>query len=102
METIKIYSSFILLPSLLSLLQVDAFLLTLVCSYIRPCDTNNLITRLTRMYQHAAIQNPYCLHGAKKPAGQNLGFLSVYARFLDYQGVFFRFFYEVRHRKVRK
>ena len=37
----KHYSSFILLPSFLSLLQVDAFLLTVVSAFIRPCVTYN-------------------------------------------------------------
>ena len=53
-DTIKSYSSFVLLPSLLPLLQVDTFLLTLVSGCIRPCDTNNSTKRFTRIYRHIA------------------------------------------------
>ena len=56
-DTIKIYSSFILLSSLLSLLHVDAFLMTVVSACIRPCDTKHFNKSLTRMYHHTATES---------------------------------------------
>ena len=113
METIKIYSSFILLPFFFSLLQVDAFLLTIVSAYIRPCDTNNFTKRLTRMYHHSATESQYCLHGAKTSwtpiiaeVSYKFGFVYLFIC-LQYKisssSIFFLIFYhEVRPHKVIK
>ena len=114
MGTIKNYSSFILLPSLLSLLQVDAFLLTIVSPYIRLItDTNNFTKRLTRMYHHTATESPYCLHGAKASWTPTLAemsnkfgfvylFICLQCKVSGSTAFFWFFFYEVRHCKVRK
>ena len=54
----KNYSSFILLPSLLPLLQVGVFLLIVVSACIKACDANNSTKSLTRMYHNAATESP--------------------------------------------
>ena len=56
--TIKVYSSFVLLPSFLLFLQVDAFLLTVVSTCNSHYDTSNFTKSLIRMYQHAATESP--------------------------------------------
>ena len=57
-DTIKSYSRFILFPSLLPLLQVDAFVLTVVTACIRSCDTNNSTKSLIRIYHRTAAESP--------------------------------------------
>ena len=57
-DTIKSYSRFILFPSLLPLLQVDAFVLTVVTACIRSCDTNNSTKSLIRIYHLTAAESP--------------------------------------------
>ena len=49
---------FNLLPFLLLLLQIDAFLLTVVSACIRLCDADNSTQSLTRIYHHTATENP--------------------------------------------
>ena len=103
MGTIKIDSSFISLPSLLSLLQFDAFLQTIISAYI---------IRLTRMYNYTVTDSPYCLHGAKTSWTPTLAKVSYKFGFV-YLFIYLQckiwiisflliFFDEVRHRKVRK
>ena len=58
----KIYSSFILLPSLLSLLQVDAFLLNvffLVSGLVLWYKLFQQNKNLTKMYNYTATEMPY-------------------------------------------
>ena len=58
----KIYSSFILLPSLLSLLQVDAFLLNvffLVSGLVLWYKLFQQNKNLTKMYDYTATEMPY-------------------------------------------
>ena len=58
----KIYSSFILLPSLLSLLQVDAFLLNvffLVSGLVLWYKLFQQNKNLTKMYEYTATEMPY-------------------------------------------
>ena len=50
--------TFILLSPLLPLLQVDAFLLTVVYGFIRSSDTNNSIQSLTGIYHDTATECP--------------------------------------------
>ena len=49
---------FILLPSSLTLLQVDDFLLTVVYTCTRSCDTDNSTQSFKRMYYHTATEGP--------------------------------------------
>ena len=85
-DTIKVYFSFILWPFLLTLLQVDAFLLTAVFASIRLCDTNNFNkVSLTKMYHYTETESPY-VYIAWKIVGQPP----------------YIFFHEARHWKVRK
>ena len=53
------FSSFILLPCLSPLLQLDASLLTAVSASIRLCDTNNFNKTLSKMYCYTATEHPY-------------------------------------------
>ena len=112
-DTIKIYSSFILLSSFLPLLEVDAFLLTLASACIRPCDTNNFTKSLTRKHHHTATESPYCLPGAETSWTPTLAEVShkfcffylcicLQCKISGSSGFFSDFFPEVSHRKVRK
>ena len=52
------------------LLENDAFLLTVVSAYIRPCDiipdlVPNSTESFTRMYQYTTTESPLHLSGAK-------------------------------------
>ena len=53
------------LPSLLPLLQVDAFLLTVLSACIRPCYAKTSTHSLTRTYCHTATESPKRLCGLK-------------------------------------
>ena len=101
-DSIKLFKIYILLPSLLPLLLVDAFLLTVVSACIRACETLfHQITspnNPTRMYHHTAtfkVDNVYVVRKLVEPWQKypiNLDlfvFPSVCnAISLDYQGGF--------------
>ena len=102
---------FILLPSLLPLLRVDAFLLTAVTACIKPCDTNNFpqSQKCTTILQ-LKIHNIYVMQKVVgHPPWQKcpkFGFicLSICLKFKT-SGIisfFLILFQKVRHHKVRK
>ena len=105
-DTIKSYSSFILLPCLLPLL-------TIVSACIRPCDTNNSTKSLTRIYHHSIlhlkVDSVYVVQRGwtLTLAGSVLWiWLCLFFHLLAMQDLwtvsFFIFFHEVRQYKVRK
>ena len=118
-DTIKSCSSFILLPSLLPLLQVYAFLLTVISACIRPViqiipsKASQEYTTILQLKVHVVQKSwTWCLRGSKEldthPSRKctvNLALLVFpyvcNARSLYHQ-FFSTFFHEVRQHKIRK
>ena len=85
-------------PSLLPLLQVNAFLLIVVSACIRCCDPNNSTQNLKWMYHHTATEIPKHLCCAKTSWTPALPEVFVFPSFL----FFWFFFHKVGHHQSKK